>query len=150
MAYKPRVGSTMSEPNVIPMADIMLVLLIIMMVITPMLQKGVSVDMAKVNNPVDMPDADKDDAILLSITRDGTIYLRQTKIDLSQVTAKVKDEVSNRLNKVVFIKSDSRTKYGDVVTVVDDVRAAGVEQLGLLTQKSEKELTGPPSPSGGG
>lgn len=150
MAYKPKVGATMSEPNVIPMADIMLVLLIIMMVITPMLQKGVSVNMAKVNSPVDMPDADKDDAILLSITRDGTIYLRQTKIDLSQVTSKVKDEVSNRLNKVVFIKSDSRTKYGDVVTVVDDVRAAGVEQLGLLTQKSEKELTGPPSPSGGG
>jgi len=140
----------MSDPNVIPMADIMLVLLIIMMVITPMLQKGVSVDMAKVNNPVDMPDADKDDAILLSITRDGTIYLRQNKIDMSQVTAKVKDEVQNRLKKVVFIKSDSRTKYGDVVSVVDDVRAAGVEQLGLLTQKSDKELSGPPKPGGGG
>jgi biopolymer transport protein TolR len=150
MAYKPKAGATMSEPNVIPMADIMLVLLIIMMVITPMLQKGVSVDMAKVNNPVAMPDADKDDAILLSVTRDGSIYLRTTKIDLSQVTAKVKDEVKDRLNKVVFIKSDARTKYGDVVTVVDDVRAAGVEQLGLLTQKSEKPLTGPPSPSGGG
>ncbi len=150
MAYKPKAGATMSEPNVIPMADIMLVLLIIMMVITPMLQKGVSVDMAKVNNPVAMPDADKDDAILLSVTRDGSIYLRTTKIDLSQVTAKVKDEVKDRLNKVVFIKSDSRTKYGDVVTVVDDVRAAGVEQLGLLTQKSEKPLTGPPNPSGGG
>jgi biopolymer transport protein ExbD/biopolymer transport protein TolR len=62
----------------------------------------------------------------------------------------VKDEVKDRLNKVVFIKSDSRTKYGDVVTVVDDVRAAGVEQLGLLTQKSEKPLTGAPNPSGGG
>jgi biopolymer transport protein ExbD len=150
MAYKPQAGATMSDPNVIPMADIMLVLLIIMMVITPMLQKGVSVDMAKVNSPVDMPDADKDDAILLSVTRDGSVYLRQTKIDISQVTDKVKDEVQNRLNKVVFIKSDSRTKYGDVVTVVDDVRAAGVEQLGLLTQKSEKPLTGAPSPSGGG
>jgi biopolymer transport protein TolR len=150
MAYKPKAGDTMSDPNVIPMADIMLVLLIIMMVITPMLQKGVSVDMAKVNSPVDMPDADKDDAILLSVTRDGSIYLRQHKIDVSQVTDKVKDEVQNRLNKVVFIKSDARTKYGDVVAVVDDVRAAGVEQLGLLTQKSEKPLTGPPSPSGGG
>jgi biopolymer transport protein ExbD len=150
MAYKPKAGDTMSDPNVIPMADIMLVLLIIMMVITPMLQKGVSVDMARVNSPVDMPDADKDDAILLSVTRDGTVYLRTTKIDLSQVTDKVKDEVKDRLNKVVFIKSDSRTKYGDVVTVVDDVRAAGVEQLGLLTQKSEKPLTGAPNPSGGG
>jgi biopolymer transport protein ExbD/biopolymer transport protein TolR len=146
MAYKPKVGSTMSEPNVIPMADIMLVLLIIMMVITPMLQKGVSVDMAKVNNPVDMHAADKDNAILFSVTRDGTVYFRTTKISMSQVTDKVKSEVKNRLNKIVFIKSDARAKYGDVVSLVDDVRAAGVEQIGLLTAKSEKPLTGAPHP----
>jgi biopolymer transport protein ExbD len=148
MAYKPKVGMTYSEPNVIPMADIMLVLLIIMMVVTPMLQKGVSVDMAKVNNPRDMPNADKDDAILLSITRDGTIFLRTKKVAPSEVTTKVSDEVKNRLDKTVFIKSDSRTKYGDVVQVVDDVRAAGVEKLGLITQKLEKPSTGPPSPGG--
>ena len=63
MAYKPTVGAQMAAPNVIPMADIMLVLLIIFMVVTPMLQKGVSVDMAKADNPRDMQDADKDDAV---------------------------------------------------------------------------------------
>ena len=69
MGYKPKAPPVMAAPNVIPMADIMLVLLIIFMVVTPMLQKGVSVDMAKVENPEDMRDADKDDAILIAVTR---------------------------------------------------------------------------------
>jgi biopolymer transport protein ExbD len=150
MAYKPKAGDTMAEPNVVPMTDIMLVLLIIMMVITPMLQKGVSVDMAKVTNPRDMPAADKDNAILLSVTRDGSIYFRTKKIDESEVTSKVRDALKNRLNKIAFIKSDARAKYGNVVTVVDDIRAAGVEKLGLLTQKLQKPVTDMPTPSGGG
>lgn len=150
MPYKPKAGDTMSEPNVVPMTDIMLVLLIIMMVITPMLQKGVSVDMARVSNPVNMPAADKDDAVLLSVTRDGSIYFRTTKIDENQVTSKVREGLKGHLNKVVFIKSDARAKYGNVVTVVDDVRAAGVEQIGLLTQKLEKPEATVPTPSGGG
>ena len=80
MGYKPKVGSQMSTPNVIPMADIMLVLLIIFMVVTPMLQKTLPVDMARVNNAREMQDADKDDAVIVAVTRDGTIYLKNTKI----------------------------------------------------------------------
>ncbi len=79
MAYKPKAPPVMAAPNVIPMADIMLVLLIIFMVVTPMLQKGVSVDMAKVNNARDLQDADKDDAIILAVTRDGKMYLGSTR-----------------------------------------------------------------------
>ena len=78
MAYKPKAPPVMAAPNVIPMADIMLVLLIIFMVVTPMLQKGVSVDMAKVNNARDLQDADKDDAIIMAVTRDGKMYLGST------------------------------------------------------------------------
>ena len=70
MAYKPKAAPVMASPNVIPMADIMLVLLIIFMVITPMLQKGVSVDMAKVNNARDLQDADRDDAIIIAVAHD--------------------------------------------------------------------------------
>ena len=81
MAYKPKAPPVMAAPNVIPMADIMLVLLIIFMVVTPMLQKGVSVDMAKVNNAEDMQDADKDDAIILAVTRDGKMYLGSNQIE---------------------------------------------------------------------
>lgn len=148
MAYKPKAGDTMSEPNVVPMTDVMLVLLIIMMVITPMLQKGMSVDLAQTNNPVKMPDANKDDAIIVSVARDGTIYLKSTRIDSNQLTSDVEQAVQNRLNKVVFIKSDERAKYGAVVQAVDDVRAAGVEELGLITQKSPEHLTGAPNLGG--
>jgi len=149
MAYKPQAGSIMAAPNVIPMADIMLVLLIIFMVVTPMLQKGVSVDMAKVNNAEEMQAADRDDAILVAITRDGSIYLGTQKIALDQITNLVKDRLANRLDKTVFVKSDARAKYGDVVKVVDEVRAAGVDNLGLLTERAEKKNAPPPPPTGG-
>jgi biopolymer transport protein ExbD len=147
MAYKPKAPPIMAAPNVIPMADIMLVLLIIFMVVTPMLQKGVSVDMAKVDNAQDMQDADKDDAIIIAVTRDGNTYLGSSKIQLDEITGKVKDLISNRLDKTVFVRSDSRAKYGDVVKAVDEVRSAGVDHLGLLTEKVRgKSTTAPPPP----
>jgi len=146
MAYKPQVGAQMASPNVIPMADIMLVLLIIFMVVTPMLQKGVSVDLANVNNPHDMKDADRDDAIVVAVTRDGKIYLGNTPVSKEDITSQVKDRLSARLDKTVYVKSDARAKYGDVVAVVDEIRSAGVDQLGLLTEKNQKEKAAPPPP----
>jgi biopolymer transport protein ExbD len=146
MAYKPQAGAQMAAPNVIPMADIMLVLLIIFMVVTPMLQKGVSVDMANVNNPHDMKDADKDDAIVVAVTRDGKIYLGNTQLNKEDLTGQIKDRISTRLDKTVYVKSDARAKYGDVVAVVDEIRSAGVDQLGLLTEKLQKSNTTPPPP----
>jgi biopolymer transport protein ExbD len=145
---KVQAGSIVSAPNVVPMADIMLVLLIIFMVVTPMLQKGFSVDMAKVDNPADLPNADKDDAVLLGVTRDGSIYLGNTKISFDQITNQVKDALGNRPDKTVFIRSDARAKYGDVVRAVDEVRSAGVDNVGLLTEKvpSKKPATPPPTP----
>jgi len=151
MAYKPKAPPVMAAPNVIPMADIMLVLLIIFMVVTPMLQKGVSVDMAKVNNAEDMQNADKDDAIILAVTRDGKMYLGSKAVTLDQITASVKDLLANRIDKTVFVRSDARAKYGEVVKAVDEVRAAGVDNLGLLTEKNQKrgEAPAPPPPTGG-
>ena len=100
MAYKPKVGSQMSTPNVIPMADIMLVLLIIFMVVTPMLQKGKQVDLASVNNTHDMQNADKDDAIIVAITRNGDIFLGTTKTAKDDLTNQIKDRIANRLDIV--------------------------------------------------
>jgi len=137
MAYKPQAGAQVAVPNVVPMCDIMLVLLIIFMVVTPMLQKGVSVDMVPVSNPRDMHDADKDDAVIVAVTRDGTLYLGNTKIAKKDITGEVKDRIANKLDKTVYVKSDARAKYGDVVAVVDEIRSAGVDQLGLLTEKSK-------------
>ena len=148
MSYKPKVGATMSAPNVIPMADIMLVLLIIFMVVTPMLTKGFPADLAKVNNPSDMPNADKDDAVIIGISAGGDVYLGNNKTDLTQVADQVRDRISNKLDKTVFVKSDGRAKYGVVVKVVDEIRAAGVDNVGLLTDKSEQNRrTAPPPPT---
>src|ERR1700685_4832096 len=110
MGYKPKAPPVMATPNVIPLADIMLVLLIIFMVVTPMLQKGVSVDMAKADNAQDMQDADKDDAIIIAVTRDGNLYLGSSKIQLDEITGKVKELISYRLDKTVFFRSDSRAQ----------------------------------------
>jgi biopolymer transport protein ExbD/biopolymer transport protein TolR len=148
MAYKPSVGAPMSAPNVIPMADIMLVLLIIFMVVTPMLSKGLTVELAKVNNPSDMPDADKDDAVIVGISEAGDVYLGSTKSDISQIADEVRDRISNKLDKTVFVKSDGRAKYGDVVKVVDEIRSAGVDNVGLITDRAEQNRrTAPPPPA---
>jgi biopolymer transport protein ExbD len=142
MAIGKRALPITSTINVTPMVDVMLVLLIIFMVITPMLQHGVSVDLAKTNNPVQMPDADKEDALLVAIQRDGAVFFGTDKIAPDQLTNKIKDRLASRVDKRVFVKADARTKYGNVVEVVDNVRAAGVDQLGLLT---EQRKAGPPS-----
>jgi biopolymer transport protein TolR len=139
-----------SNINVTPMVDVMLVLLIIFMVITPMLQKGVSVDLAKVNNPEQMPDADKEDALIVAVMRDGKIFFGNDAIAPDALTQKVKDRLSNRVDKRVYVRADARAKYGSVVEVVDNVRAAGVDQLGLLTdQRKNTGQTPPPAPATG-
>jgi biopolymer transport protein ExbD/biopolymer transport protein TolR len=128
----------------------MLVLLIIFMVITPMLQKGVSVDLAKVNSPAAMPDADKEDALIVAVMRDGKLFFGNDRVDADQLTQKVKDRLANRTDKRVYIRADARAKYGSVVEVVDNVRAAGVDDLGLLTdQKKSNQQQSPPPPAGG-
>jgi biopolymer transport protein ExbD/biopolymer transport protein TolR len=126
-----------SDINVTPMVDVMLVLLIIFMVITPMLQKGVSVDMVKAVNPHNMSDADKEDAVMVAVTRDGRIYLGSDQVTLEDLTNKVRDRISARVDKTVYIKADSRAKYDIVVKAVNEVRSAGVDQLGLLADKVE-------------
>jgi biopolymer transport protein TolR len=124
------------------MVDVMLVLLIIFMVITPMLQNKVSVDMAKVDNPESMPDADKEDAIVVAITRDGGVFLGQDKIAVDELGAKVRDKLADKPGKTIFIRADARAQYRAVEDAIDAVRTAGVEDVGLLTQKKEGNLAG--------
>ena len=133
-----------SSINVTPMVDVMLVLLIIFMVVTPMLQHGVTVDMAKVNNPEQMPDADKEDALLVAVMRDGKVFFGTDPINVADLTQKIKDRLTSRTDKRVFIKADARAKFGSVVEVVDNVRAAGVDQLGLLTDQKKAGSIAPP------
>ena len=138
---------TLADINVTPMVDVMLVLLIIFMIITPLLQKGVSIDKALTHNPRKMPDAEKTDAVEVAITRDGKFFLNAQPVKLGDITKQVGDLMSNKLNKVVFIKSDARAKYGDVVSVVDNVRAAGIQQLGLITEEVQPNVNVPLAPA---
>ena len=135
---KQTVPPPVADINVTPMVDVMLVMLIIFMVITPMLSKGVSVDLVKTQHPISMQAADKSDAIVCAVTRDGKTYLNTTKMEPEDLPGKVKDLLANRLDKTVFVKADSRARYERVVDVVDNLRAAGVDQLGLLTEQVQE------------
>lgn len=134
-------GGSIADINVTPMVDIMLVLLIIFMVVTPLLQKGVSVDLAKTKNPREMREADRDDAVVVAVTRDGKIFLSDQQIVKDTLSDKVKDLLAAKVDKTVYIRSDRRAKYGEVVDVVDIVRTSGVDTVGLLTTKIEDRST---------
>jgi biopolymer transport protein ExbD/biopolymer transport protein TolR len=126
-----------SNINVTPMVDVMLVLLIIFMVITPMLQNKVQIDMAQVTNPENMPDADKDDAIVVAITRDGGVFLGQNKVALTELGGLVRDKLADKPGKTIYVRADARAQFLAVENAIDAVRTAGVDDVGLLTQKKE-------------
>jgi len=126
-----------SNINVTPMVDVMLVLLIIFMVITPMLQNKVAVDMAKVDNPTPMPDADKEDAIVVAITRDGGVFLGQNKIATSELGNTVREKLADRPSQTIFIRADARAQFRAVEDAIDAVRTAGVDEVGLFKNKKE-------------
>jgi biopolymer transport protein ExbD len=124
-----------SDINVTPMVDVMLVLLIIFMVITPMLQNKVNVELAKVTDPTNMPDADKEDAIVVAVTRDNKVYLGQNQVSMADLGTKVNDLLQNKTDKQIFVRADARSQYGTVMDAIDDVRTAGVDQVGMLTDR---------------
>ncbi|MGA9876474.1 MAG: biopolymer transporter ExbD [Solirubrobacteraceae bacterium] len=126
-----------SNINVTPMVDVMLVLLIIFMVITPMLQNKVQIDMAKAINAVAMPDASKDDAIVVAITRDGGVFLGQNKTSDDQLGSQVQQQLADKPGKTIYIRADARAQYRAVEDAIDAVRTAGVEDVGLLVQRRD-------------
>jgi biopolymer transport protein TolR len=130
--------SIVSSINVTPMVDVMLVLLIIFMVITPMLRPGVPVEMAVANHPVEMPDADRADALIVSVLRDGKIFFGNENVTAKVLTQKVQESLTHRNDKTVYVRADARARYGWLVSAIDDVRSAGVDQLGLLTEQNQR------------
>src|SRR5215831_705011 len=133
---KKKAPAVVADINVTPMVDVMLVLLIIFMVITPMLTKGAQVELVRTKNPIAMKDADKEDAILVAISKNGAFFLSpgNAQIKLEDLTGKVRDLQTNKTDKTVYVKADARTKYLGVEDVIDNLRAAGVDQIGLITE----------------
>jgi len=134
---KKKAPPPVADINVTPMVDVMLVVLIIFMVITPMLSKSIPVDLALTRNPVVMSDADKEDAIIVAVTRDGQVFLSPglNKLDAADLAPRVKDLLTDRPSKMVYIKADARANYGKVEDVVDGLRAGSVDEVGLLTEQ---------------
>ena len=141
-------GGLSHDINVTPLIDVLLVLLIIFMVITPMLQNKVNVELAKVTDPTTMPDADKEDAVVVAITRDNKVYLGQNQVSMADLGGKVADLLQNKTEKQIFMRADARSQYGTVMDAIDDVRTAGVDQVGLLTDRRQDQTTPPPAPAG--
>jgi biopolymer transport protein ExbD len=148
--HKMRAADPVADINVTPMVDVMLVLLIIFIVITPMLSKGIPVEMAKTKNPITMQAADKEDAVLVAVSRDGRTYLGTDQLAPENLAPKVKDLLTNKLDKTVYVRADGRSRYERVVEVIDNLRAAGVDQLGLLTEEIQEKgrPAAAPAPAG--
>jgi biopolymer transport protein ExbD/biopolymer transport protein TolR len=131
-----------SNINVTPMVDVMLVLLIIFMVITPMLNNKVNVDLPVVSASTIMDNANKEDAITVAVTRDGKTFLGGDQISLGDIGTKVADLEAKKTNpgddKSVYLRADQRANYGKVMDTIDAIRTAGVSQLNLLTDMNAK------------
>jgi biopolymer transport protein ExbD/biopolymer transport protein TolR len=133
-----------SNINVTPMVDVMLVLLIIFMVITPMVQNKVNVDLVTAVDAEPMPDADHEDQALVAITRDGHVYLGANQVSVDDLGSKVNDILKDKPTKIVYLRADARASYGVVMSAIDGVRTAGVDQLGIMTEP-QSTMNAPPS-----
>jgi len=131
-----------SEINVTPMVDIMLVLLIIFMVVAPFLQPGITVPVpANMNNPDVDSNILRDSSIVIAITNDADFYLGKKHLQKEQLAEEVNrklEKITNEQDRIVYIKSAAGVSYGDVVTVINEVRKLGVDKIGLVADKKKK------------
>jgi biopolymer transport protein TolR len=134
-------GGFSSEINVTPMVDIMLVLLIIFMVVTPFLQKGITVAIPRdLRNPDEDQNINKESSVIISIPKDGEYYMGKKKAGLDDLKAAVEKALANKKeeDKIVYIKSGVEVSYGEVVKVINAVREKGVDKIGLVADKKKK------------
>jgi biopolymer transport protein ExbD/biopolymer transport protein TolR len=134
-------GGLNSEINVTPMVDVMLVLLIIFMVVTPFLQQGISVAIPReMKNPDEDQLINKESAVIISIPKDNEYYLGKKKVNLDDLKTSVEKALANKKeeDKIVYIKSGVEVSYGEVVKVINAVREKGVDKIGLVADKKKK------------
>jgi biopolymer transport protein ExbD/biopolymer transport protein TolR len=130
-----------SNINVTPMVDVMLVLLIIFMVITPMLNNKVNVDLPTANAAIIMDNANKEDAVIVAVTRDGHVFLGADQVTIDDLGPKISAKLENKTDKEVFLRADIRSNYGKVMDAVDGIRSAGVSELGLITEQRDQTIS---------
>jgi biopolymer transport protein ExbD len=133
-------GGVKSDINVTPLVDVMLVLLIIMMLIAPMLQQGVAVKLPTATNTVDKPEVQGQTVI--AIAKDKGVYLNAKQIGEGELATKVTELLENSKDKVVLIKADEEVEYSAVMSAMDQLRQAGIEDIGLITERTKGQSAG--------
>jgi biopolymer transport protein TolR len=134
-------GGVKSDINVTPLCDVMLVLLIIMMIVAPLLQQGVSVTLPKAQNTVDKPEVQGQTVV--AIGKDKSMYVNAKPVQEAEMATKVNEILENQKEKVVLIKADEEVEYGAVMTAMDQLRQAGIEDIGLITLPKTNPSGGP-------
>jgi biopolymer transport protein TolR len=133
-------GGLKADINVTPLVDVMLVLLIIMMLVAPMLQQGVSVKLPTASNTVDKPEVQGQTVI--AIAKDKGIYLNAKQIGEGELATKVTELLENAKDKIVLIKADEEVEYSAVMSAMDQLRQAGIEDIGLITERTKGQSAG--------
>ena len=126
-------GGVKSDINVTPLVDVMLVLLIIMMLITPMLQQGVAMRLPQASNTVDKPTTQ--DNTTVAVGKDGSMYVNAKQVSEADMASKVTEALESKKEKVVFIKADEEALYSSVMAAMDQLHQAGVEDIALITER---------------
>ncbi len=126
-------GAVKSEINVTPLVDVMLVLLIIMMIVAPMLQKGVPVKLPIAEHSSDKPETQ--DQTVVGVTADRGVYVNSVQVQMSELRVKMEEALESKSAKIVYIKADEDAPYESVMEAMDQIRMSGVEDMGLITER---------------